>query len=147
MSAPAVTPHEPALAELDAFEAARIDPEAFDHEAHVRVAWTLLEATDLVDAIARYAAALRRITRKFGAEGKYHETITWFFMLLIAERRREAPGVGWDAFRQRNDDLVADAGTLLSSYYSPARLASPLARSQFLLPDRAPGAQGAATTR
>lgn len=135
----------PAARELDAFERAAVDPAEFDHAAHVRVAWLLLGETGLAGAIARYSDALRRITAKHGVEGKYHETVTWFFLALIAERRDAAAGNDWPSFRRDNPDLF-DPAALLRRYYTPERLASPAARRHFLLPDRA-GAQLPSTTR
>lgn len=135
----------PESRELAAFERAEVDPEAFDHAAHMRVAWLLLGETGLAGAIARYSAALRRITARHGAEGKYHETVTWFFLTLIAERRDAAAGDDWTAFRAKNADLF-DPAALLRCYYTPERLASPAARRHFVLPDRA-GAQLPSTTR
>jgi hypothetical protein len=35
---------------IDAFERGEIDPEAFDHEAHVHMAWLYLERFPLPDA-------------------------------------------------------------------------------------------------
>ena len=38
---------------IDDFEAGRLDPESFDHEAHVYIAWQLLEQDDLPVAAVR----------------------------------------------------------------------------------------------
>jgi len=141
---PATRPSEPAVT-LPDFESGRIDADQFDHEAHVFVAWRLLGETSLRDALERYSAALRRVTAALGVPGKYHETITWFFVLLIAERRNGCED-DWAAFAAANADLIRAPGGLLSRYYSAARLGSDAARQAFLLPDRAP-AQGAGTIR
>jgi hypothetical protein len=142
MSIPAREPKispQPGSAVIEAFEAGTLDPAAFDHEAHVRIAWSLLGQDELPAATVRFASALRRLTLKWGVEDKYHETITVFFMALIAERRAARPGVSWPSFRAANPDLVETPGELLAACYSDRRLQSTLARRQFLLPDRAPG--------
>lgn len=123
---------------IAAFEDGSIDPERFDHEAHVFIGWAYLRKYELPDAIARFSAALRRLTIELGVEAKYHETITWFFMILIAERRSTAVGDGWHAFKQRNPDLFATKPSIISRYYSTARLGTTEARTQFVLPDRLP---------
>jgi len=120
---------------LESFEAGTIDPEDFDHEAHIYVAWLYLERYPVTEAIDRFTCALRRLTRKLGVPGKYHETITWFFLLLIAERRAQATCAGWFAFRRDNDDICRSALTL-QRYYSKELLASEQARQHYLLPDR-----------
>ena len=121
---------------LDAFEQGLIDPDAFDHEAHVYVAWLYVERFALLEAIEKFDAALRRLTASLGIPGKYHATITWFFILLIAERRAAEPGADWYRFRHSNDDIVSD-GKLLQRYYNEETLASDRARQSFVLPDRA----------
>ena len=124
--------------DLEEFESATLDPEAFDHPAHVFVAWRLLEQGDLPEATQRFTSALKRLTRRHGIEGKYHETISCFYMALIAERRALQGRQDWPSFSDANPDLLMRAGKLLESYYSTERLQSPLARRQFLLPDWAP---------
>jgi len=116
------------------FEAGRVDPEFFDHEAHVYVAWLYVRRFPLAEAISRFDGALRRLTDGLGVPGKYHATITWMFLVLIAERCHD--GEDWPAFRARNADLVASGRTALGRYYTDTRLFSDLARRQFILPDR-----------
>jgi hypothetical protein len=120
---------------LEAFENGTLDVEAFDHAAHVYIAWRLLQEASLTGAIERFTAALRRITRRYGIEGKYHETISWFYLVLIAERMN-AEKEDWARFSGRNPDLLSRAVDLLGKYYSPERLWSPAAKEKFLLPDQ-----------
>jgi N-formylglutamate deformylase len=121
---------------IDAFENATLDAEAFDHESHVHVAWLYLEQWPLIEATDRFCKAIHRLTIKLGAETKYHETITCFFMQLINERRQADAQAGWLPFRSKNIDLISDAGKTLARYYSKELLGSDLARQQYLLPDR-----------
>ncbi len=88
---------------LERFEAAEIDPARFDHEAHVYVGWLYIMTYPRREAIARFDAALRRLTSRIGAESKYNAMITWLFLMLIAERARQDED--WPAFRARNADL------------------------------------------
>ena len=118
---------------IESFEASDIDPDRFDHEAHVYVAWLYVSEYSLADAIARFDAGLRRLVTALGAEGKYHATLTWFFLLLIAERiELDEP---WQVFKHRNADLVNDSKQVLSRYYSEEHLFSDRARERFMLPD------------
>lgn len=120
---------------LESFEAGSLDAEAFDHEAHVYVGWLYLEHYSLHEAIGRYTAALKRLTKALGVPGKYHETITWFFLMVINERRGKMRGASWSDFRHANQDLCKGAGDVLTAYYSEDLLNSEQARSRFLLPD------------
>ena len=125
--------------DIDAFERGDIDPGSFDHAAHVYLAWCYLERFPLPDALQKFDAALQRLTAQLGVPGKYHATITWFFLLLIAERRSaectSEPGAAWVQFCQRNPDLFDSQG-LLQRYYRRQTLASGRARRSFVLPDR-----------
>lgn len=122
---------------VELFEAGTIDVEAFDHDAHIYVAWLYLERHALPEAIQNFAAALKRLTTQLGIPGKYHETITWFFMFLIEERRKESSARDWYSFRHENDDLfVRGDDSILNRYYKRSTLGSDRARRSFLLPDR-----------
>ena len=121
---------------LEAFETADVDAERFDHEAHVYVGWLYLERFSLLEAIDRFTSALKRLTIELGAADKYHETISWFFMILIEERRQSGDAVSWTDFRQQNDDLF-HGRDLLQRFYSERCLLSSLARRSFVLPDLA----------
>ena len=89
---------------IDGFESGTIDPARFDHEAHIYVAWLYVQTFGPETALARFDAALRRLTRKIGAASKYDAMITWLFVKLIAERARSDED--WPAFRARNADLI-----------------------------------------
>ncbi len=119
-----------------AFEDGMLDVDAFDHEAHVYVAWLYLEELPLLDAIARFCAALKNLTTKLGVPGKYHETVSWFFMMLIAERRQHVASRDWFSFRRANSDLFDRNDSIINRYYSKDLLGSKQARESFVLPDK-----------
>ena len=121
---------------IEAFENATLDGDAFDHEAHIYTAWLYLQEWPLNEATQRICSAIRRLTIKLGAETKYHETVTCFFMQLINQRRIAATQSTWQAFRSENFDLISGAGDTLNRYYSKDLLASDLARQHYLLPDK-----------
>ena len=109
----------------------------FHHADHVRLAWLYLRDYPLLEAIERFTTALRRFASHHGAAEKYHETITWAYLLLIHERmQRDGKGSGWEAFRIANPDLFAWKPSILERYYAPQTLASAVARKIFVLPDR-----------
>jgi hypothetical protein len=89
---------------IERFEATDIDPARFDHEAHIYVGWLYVNAYPCSEAISRFDAALKRLTVKIGAEGKYNAMITWLFLLLIDARVQESET--WLAFSNRNADLL-----------------------------------------
>ena len=121
---------------VEAFEAGDIDAEQFDHEAHVYAAWLFLDAYPIGEAGERFVSALKRLTVKLGVPDKYHDTITRFYLAIIAERRDASPERNWTDFKASNDDLFSGPGNVLSRYYTKERLGSDAARQAFVLPDR-----------
>lgn len=117
------------------FEARDLDPAAFRHGDHVAVAYEMLRRYDFLNATAKYGASLNAIATKAGAADKYNTTITVAFMSLIAERIDRDDCADYDDFIAENPDLLSK--DILKAWYSPERLKSPLARSTFLMPDRA----------
>lgn len=137
MNATAVSDH--GIEQLvDAFENASLDPGGFNHEAHMLVAWHYLQEYSLLDALSRFTEALRRLTRKLGVTSKYHETISWFYMIQIAERCRGKTGADWPAFKAANPDLFEQHPGLIHKYYSQSLLSSATARRLFVFPDLRP---------
>jgi len=129
------TPSQPALS-IDDLEQNRIEGGSFDHEAHVYLAWLYLDRYPLTEAIDRFTSALKRLTTKLGVPGKYHETISWFYMLIIAQRRAGNAGNDWPNFKEKNPDLLSRDANVLNRYYSKETLATDAARRAFVLPDR-----------
>ncbi|MFQ5546821.1 MAG: tetratricopeptide repeat protein [Woeseia sp.] len=123
---------------IGGFESGSIDPGNFDHEAHVYVGWLYLQQNDVEQAIDKFTAALKRLTRKLGVESKYHDTITKFYLILIAERLSSSKSDDWQSFKRDNPDVFATQPSVIDRYYSSEKLGSPLARRQFVLPDRIP---------
>jgi hypothetical protein len=118
-----------------AFENATIDPDDFDHEAHLLVGWRYLQDLSLLDSINRFTGALKRLTRKLGVPAKYHETITWFYLIKIAERCGGQAATDWPAFKAANPDLLQRNPAHIRQYYSESLLSSETARRLFVFPD------------
>jgi hypothetical protein len=118
---------------LAALESCTLPEIAFDHRAHLRAAWLYLRGRPFPEAIAAMSAALKRYSGHMGKPDRYHETITVAYMAVINERlHRSGGGNSWSDFLENNPDL-ADRRRLLTHYYHPETLASPMARSIFLL--------------
>jgi len=125
------------LVSIESLEDGTLDVDAFDHEAHIYVAWLYLQRYQLQEAAACFTAALQRLTRKLGIPGKDHETVSWFFMLLIEERRRGQTSDDWFSFHRDHADVFARGkDDILNRYYSRELLGSDRARQSFMLPDK-----------
>jgi hypothetical protein len=107
----------------------------FHHQQHVQVAWMFVRKYGMPEALREFSTAIKRFADAKGATGLYHETITWAFLLLIAEREGRAPADTFEAFAAANADLLSWKPSILERYYSSEVLKSDLARKTFLMPD------------
>lgn len=121
---------------IDAFERHDLDVAAFDHEAHVYVGWLFISELGANAGTERFIAALKSLTAALGVPDKYHDTVTRFYLDLIARHRSGRAYETWDDFRDANPDLF-DRG-LLHRHYSRDLLASDRARESYVAPDLEP---------
>jgi hypothetical protein len=90
-----------------------------------------------LEALERFSEALKRFAAAQGKAQRYHETITWAYLLLIRERlARAARTQSWEEFAEQNGDLLKWKGGVLGTLYRQETLDSDLARQTFVLPDR-----------
>ena len=108
---------------------------AFDHRQHVKFAWTVLaESPDsspsiIADEIRRFADV--------HAPGRYHETITQFWVRLVAHTRAAA-GEATDFQTHVTRYPILLDKTALTKHYSSGALGAAGARSVFVEPDLVP---------
>jgi hypothetical protein len=123
---------------LRRFEALELRQDEFGHREHLRLAFATLAASpDLAVAATRLRVALRRFAAAHGAAGKYHETITWAYLAMVAERMYGRDYASADALLADHSDLLDHrSGALARCYDVAAVTASPVARAVFVLPRR-----------
>lgn len=116
-------------------EAGRLAPDAFNHRAHVRLAYVLLAEHEVDAAIALMRSALRSFIARHGIPAsKYHETLTRAWILAVHHFMAGAADAdSADHFIDRNPRLL-DAKLMLS-HYSAEVLFGPEARAGFVEPD------------
>ena len=131
-----------ALSEADrtfraAFEACAIAPSAFNHEAHVRLAYVYLAESDVETAVDRMRQALLKFLEHNGIpRSKFHETLTRAWVLAVRHfMNRDATESASD-FVARNPELL-DTKIMLT-HYSAQVLFSADARASFVEPDLDP---------
>jgi hypothetical protein len=121
---------------IQQFETGTLRPECFHHKEHVRAAFYYLTEYPVLEALQRFAQALRRFAETHGKPNLYHETITWAYVFLIQERMaRVGKKQNWDEFSQANPDLLLWKDGILTHYYKAETLNSDLAKAVFVLPD------------
>ncbi len=128
---------------LSAFARAEIPAGGFGHAGHLAVAFGYLEGHALDAATERMRRGLLRFLRRqlgdeTAARVRYRETLTVFWMRLVASARDLQ-----DPTRPRLErflevlDRYGDPGVVYR-FYSQERLDDPEARERFLEPDLAP---------
>jgi hypothetical protein len=129
-----------------ALERCDIGNEDFHHASHLHVAWVYLaESSSMQQAAAKMRKTLRRFTAAAGKPQKYHETITLFWVHLLARARAVSR-------RERLEDIVQANPQLLEknfplTYYSAERLFSEEARARWMEPDLKPLSTDGIATR
>ena len=122
---------------IASFEDCSLAAESFHHADHVRMAFLYLCRYPVLEALERFSTSLIRFATANGKPGRYNETVTWAFLLLIRERMAQAGcQLTWSEFASRNADLLNWDDNVLKKYYRSETLSSDLAKSTFLLPDK-----------
>jgi hypothetical protein len=123
---------------LQAFESCTLAPAEFSHRQHLSLGWIYLRRYGFPGGVARFCDRLRDYVAAIGATGKYHETITWAYMVLMHEEMtlRSPPGETFAAMVERRPDLLDHRNGALANCYPPTQLESADARRVFVLPHR-----------
>ena len=108
----------------------------FHHADHVRLAFAYLTLHTPLEALEKFATALKRFAAARGKAGLYHETITHAYFFLIRERMARNGATEWEEFARQNEDLLQWKPGILGRYYQESTLQSDLARAVFIFPDK-----------
>jgi hypothetical protein len=118
-------------------EACTLPEDRFHHADHLHAAWLYLTRFPVTEAIARFSEILRSYATSLGKADRYHETITWAYLLLLNERIHcSKPMATWEEFAAAHADLFDWKNSILLHYYQKETLQSELARRIFVMPDR-----------
>jgi len=119
------------------FDDCTLAADSFHHSDHARMAFLYLCRYPALEAIERFSISLARFAAANGKPGRYNETITWSFLLLIRERMaRAGRRQSWSEFTDTNGDLLSWEDNILKKYYRDETLSSDLAKRIFLFPDK-----------
>ena len=109
----------------------------FNHTSHLHVAWVYLtESSSPKEAAKKMRDTLRRFTAAAGKPEKYHETMTFFWVHLLAREQVVSRARGLEEVVRANPHLLEKNFPLV--YYSAERLFSDEARVSWMEPDLKP---------
>ncbi len=125
---------------IRAFESQRIAPEAWDHRAHLTIAYLYLRAHGLGEATLRMRRGIKALNEAHGTpeaiDRGYHETLTVAWLrVLDAMMRAHGAGEGPQEFLDAQPYLLNRL--LLRLFYSRDRIMSAEAKRGFVEPDLA----------
>lgn len=119
---------------LVSFEGRELPEAEWTHLAHIRVAWIYLSLMAPEVALQRIKAGILRYnTEVLRRRHKYHETVTVAFAHIVVGTMVDHES--WAEYSGRIDALLSAENPILLRYYSPGRLFSDAAKSNFLPPD------------
>ena len=116
------------------FENGTLDVSLFDHSNHVKMGWIYVQKFELPEAMTRFSKALKNFAKANGQRRRYHETVTFAYLIVINERLKQAKKKQtWKEFAAENPDLF---GWILDKYYHPKTINSAFAKKVFVFPDK-----------
>jgi hypothetical protein len=117
------------------FAAGRIHANAFDHRAHIRLAYSYLAEHDADTALALMRSALLAFIQHHQIPvAKYHETLTRAWILAVRHFMAMSPVAESAASFIASNPTLLDSKIMLT-HYSTAVLFSAEARTRFVEPN------------
>lgn len=121
---------------LQAFEACTLPPQEFSHRRHLQLGWAYLRRYGFPEGALRFRERLKAYVAAVGAAGKYHETVTWAYLVLMNEEMtlRSSASESFDEMVERRPDLLDHREGAIAQCYTQAQLEASEARRVFMLP-------------
>ncbi|MGB0522627.1 MAG: hypothetical protein ACPGJS_06690 [Flammeovirgaceae bacterium] len=114
-----------------------IDPKLFNHEAHIRFAWIVLNDFEFRKAVTHIHDSIKGLDQKFGDGTKYHATITQALIEILTLRMKQyQEQLDFETFMFENQDVLKFCKDLLLEHYSQDLLFSDAAKEQYIRPNR-----------
>lgn len=117
-----------------AFLAGSLPPNQFHHRDHLRLTWSLIRQRGADAASGAISGGIQRFAAHHGQAAKYHETMTRFWVRLVAHLLDVHPGIA------TFDDFIATFPWLLDKtlpyrHWRRETMDGPAARAQWIEPD------------
>lgn len=120
---------------MEQFRNGSFDPELFNHEAHLRLAWLSIDRFGLDQAEENIQHQLQRYVEIVGAKDKYHMTLTIVALKIVNHFMKKSKSDNFHDFIEEFPKLKYAFQELINAHYSYNIFTSDKARSMFLEPD------------
>lgn len=120
------------------FESFSVDPSAFNHRAHLRLAYIYLASHDTETAYQLMRDSLQAFLDHLGVGGsKYHDTMTRAWIMAVRHFMEKTPDCeSADSLIDAHPEMLDTK--IMQTHYSAALLFSDEARAGFVEPDLDP---------
>lgn len=120
------------------FEACKLDPTLFSHEAHLRLAWIHINNYGIQKAKENIQEQLKSFVTHLGAIDKYHKTLTIIAVQAVCHFMQKSDTNNFKDFIKEFPQLQNDFKSLIDSHYSFDIFSFNEAKSKFIAPDLKP---------
>jgi hypothetical protein len=110
----------------------------FTHEAHLRLAWIHIRKYGLDQAIDNVCHQIERYAESLGAKDKFNKTVTVAALKAVYHFMNRSRSDNFEGLIQEFPRLKTEFKGLMNAHYGIDIFKSPLARKEFIEPDKIP---------
>ncbi|MBL6445088.1 hypothetical protein JMN32_02135 [Fulvivirga sp. 29W222] len=122
----------------DQFASCKLDPGTFSHEAHLRLAWILIDRHGIEIAIEKIQKQLQNFVDHIGARDKYNKTLTVAATKAVYHFMLKSRSSKFKSFIEEFPQLKSNFRGLMEAHYAIDIYNIPEAKTQYLEPDLLP---------
>ena len=112
-----------------------LNPKLFNHEAHLRLGWILINDLGLEKAEKKIEKQLLNFGKHNGVQDLYHRTVTIVAMKILHHFMKKSKTTSFKSFIEENSSLLTDFKGLIMKHYSYDIFESEEAKRTYLKPD------------
>lgn len=120
------------------FQDLSLDPQLFNHEGHLRLAWIHLNKYGLEQAIQNLCDQIRKFATHHGAPDKYHCTLTVAAVKTMHHFMQKTDSSSFEDLIETFPRIKYNFKDLIDAHYGFNILASAEAKKEFIEPDLIP---------
>lgn len=120
------------------FQNCSLDPSMFDHKAHLRLVWLLIEKHGIQQARIDIQSQIQNFVKHVGAEEKYHKTLTITAIEIVNHFMAKKETNTFNEFISEFPKLKDNFRELIEQHYSYDIFKSAKAKNEYLEPDLVP---------
>ncbi|EZH74298.1 hypothetical protein ATO12_15645 [Aquimarina atlantica] len=117
------------------FTECTLNPEIFSHEAHLRLAWIMINDHGIEQAEKEMHIQLQHFVEFVGAKDKYNTTVTIVATKAVNHFMNQSKSDNFKDFIAEFPQLKTNFKQLINSHYSFDIFDSEKAKTEFLAPD------------